>query len=235
MSKYVSQWQRSFHLKTESPLAERLSPAHDISVALQWPHNERHGMSNHRQLDGLFNSSFRSTSKKIPKPASPSPCLGNPQLLSLFRTVDYGWTWTIFAETDHGWEWAILHALWYFYALFLVYEYLNTLNCFKITRDIFTFWIVSWIWLGPSRWNQPWNNNRCCLCYTANTMPADALGTLGARASTGMVLTPKAGIFRRQHQKSSIGRWGILGIWNLCAKINDIFCELRWCMWLKSV
>ena len=30
----------------------------------------------------------------------------------------------------------------------------------------------------------------------ASTMPADALATLGASASAGMVLTPKAGIFR---------------------------------------
>ena len=33
-------------------------------------------------------------------------------------------------------------------------------------------------------------------------MPADALATLGASASAGMVLTPKAGIFHLQHQKA---------------------------------
>ena len=33
-------------------------------------------------------------------------------------------------------------------------------------------------------------------------MPTDALATLGARASAGMVLNPKAPIFRRQHHKS---------------------------------
>ena len=33
-------------------------------------------------------------------------------------------------------------------------------------------------------------------------MAADALVTLEAGASAGMVLTPKAGIFRLQHQKS---------------------------------
>ena len=38
--------------------------------------------------------------------------------------------------------------------------------------------------------------------YTANTMFADALATLGARASTGMVLTPQTEIFHLQHQKS---------------------------------
>ena len=35
------------------------------------------------------------------------------------------------------------------------------------------------------------NNNTCCLSYTVNTIPADALATLGASASAGMVLTPK--------------------------------------------
>ena len=37
------------------------------------------------------------------------------------------------------------------------------------------------------------------LSYTANAMPADALATLGASASTGMVLTCQAGIFCLQH------------------------------------
>ena len=64
----------------------------------------------------------------------------------------------------------------------------------KVIKDIITFWIVSWIWLNPSRWNQLWNNNACCLSCTANNIPADVLATLGARASAGMVLTPKAGI-----------------------------------------
>ena len=80
---------------------------------------------------------------------------------------------------------------------------LNMLNCFlKIIKDIFTFWIISWDWLDPRRWNELWNTNTCCLSYTANTMSADALTTLGARASAGMVLTTKVGIFGFQHQDS---------------------------------
>ena len=58
---------------------------------------------------------------------------------------------------------------------------------------IFNFWIVSW---RISIWNQLWNNNAYYLSYTANTMPADALVTLGASASAGMILNPKAGLFR---------------------------------------
>ena len=42
----------------------------------------------------------------------------------------------------------------------------------------------------------------CRLSYIDNTMPADALATLAARASAVMVLITKAGIFRFQHQKS---------------------------------
>ena len=43
----------------------------------------------------------------------------------------------------------------------------------KITKDIFPFCIVSWIWLKQGKWNYNWNNNTCCLPNTANTMPAD--------------------------------------------------------------
>ena len=47
------------------------------------------------------------------------------------------------------------------------------------------------------------------MCNKANTMPADALATLGASASAGMVLTPKGGIFCLQHQKSQQGESSI--------------------------
>ena len=42
-----------------------------------------------------------------------------------------------------------------------------------------------------------------CPTIPDKTMPADALATLGTRASAGMVLTSKVGIiFHLQHQKS---------------------------------
>ena len=40
------------------------------------------------------------------------------------------------------------------------------------------------------------------LSYTTNTMPADALATLGASASADVVLTLNPRIFRHQYQKS---------------------------------
>ena len=44
-----------------------------------------------------------------------------------------------------------------------------------------------------------WNDITYRLSYTANTMLADALLTLAAGASVGMVLTPSSGWFRLQH------------------------------------
>ena len=49
-----------------------------------------------------------------------------------------------------------------------------------------------------------WNNNTCCLSYKPNTVPTDALATLWARASAGMVLTPKAIIFRHHTGKDAV-------------------------------
>ena len=42
-----------------------------------------------------------------------------------------------------------------------------------------------------SHQNSQWSNPTCYLSHADNTMPADALATLGARALAGMVLTPK--------------------------------------------
>ena len=51
-------------------------------------------------------------------------------------------------------------------------------------------------------WPKWMKNNTCCLSYTANIIPTDALVTLGSSASAAMVLTSKARIFHLQHQKS---------------------------------
>ena len=54
-----------------------------------------------------------------------------------------------------------------------------------------------------------------------NTMPGDALVTLGARATAGMVLDPRAGIFCLQHQMSSYILW-CDWIW-FCDWLSDTF------------
>ena len=46
----------------------------------------------------------------------------------------------------------------------------------------------------------------------ANTMPADALATLGASASTGMVLTPKSWNMPSPASESIIGPQGIIHV-----------------------
>ena len=75
---------------------------------------------------------------------------------------------------------------------------LRVLNCLKVVKDMLIFWILFWNRLHPSRLNWLWHNNTCCLSNTTNTMPADAVATLGARASAGTVfkLTKRTGIFR---------------------------------------
>ena len=92
-----------------------------------------------------------------------------------------------------------LHANHSFISIFILT--LNVLNCFNdYKRYIHTLnHILDLVW--PSRWNYLWNNNICYLSNIPKTMPADALATLGAKASAGMVLNHKAGIFRLQHLK----------------------------------
>ena len=70
----------------------------------------------------------------------------------------------------------------------------NMQNCFSYKWYIHN-WIVYWIWLHPNWGNYFRNNNTRYLSFTSNTMHADALATLGARASTCIVSSPK-------HQKS---------------------------------
>ena len=45
--------------------------------SLQWRHNERHGVSNHRRLDCLLKRLFRRRSKKTPKLRVAGLCEGN--------------------------------------------------------------------------------------------------------------------------------------------------------------
>ena len=79
---------------------------------------------------------------------------------------------------------------------------INMLNCFKdyktyihiLNRILYMAW--------PKLLILTLEQHICCLSYIVNSMPADALATLGARASTGMALTPKAKIFCLQHQES---------------------------------
>ena len=54
-----------------------------ISV-LQWRHNERDGVSNHRRLDGLHNRLFRSRSQKTSKLCVTGLCEGNSPVTGEF-------------------------------------------------------------------------------------------------------------------------------------------------------
>ena len=52
--------------------------AEDKQGTLQWRHNERRGISNHRRLDFVLNRFFRRSSKKISKLRVTGHCEENP-------------------------------------------------------------------------------------------------------------------------------------------------------------
>ena len=96
----------------------------------------------------------------------------------------------------------------------VLFKLLTPWNVLKNIKDVFTFRIISWIFVHRRKPNTQWSSPIYHVPYTDNAIPADAtLGaralagmvlapaTLGARASAGIVLAPKAGIFRFQHQK----------------------------------
>ena len=60
-------------------------------MTLQWRHNERDGVSNHRRLDCFLNSLFRRRSKKTSKRRATGLCEGNSPLAGEFparRTIN---------------------------------------------------------------------------------------------------------------------------------------------------
>ena len=62
----------------------------------------------------------------------------------------------------------------------------------KIIQDVFTFRTISWILFNRREPNLQWSNATCCPSYTDNTMLADALATLGAKATAGLVFDPQS-------------------------------------------
>ena len=55
-----------------------------LPCTLEWRHNERNGVSNHRHLDCLFSLLFRRPSKKTPKPRVTGLYEGNPPVTGGF-------------------------------------------------------------------------------------------------------------------------------------------------------
>ena len=113
--------------------------------------------------------------------------------------------------------WQVTSSHWVCGLLPSLYWTLNMLNCFKdYQRCIHIFYHILGFVHNRRSPNSQWSNPIYCLCYTDNTMPADSLATLGAKAPAGMALTPRAEIFRIQHQKSwlkdcsicSLVKWG---------------------------
>ena len=73
-------------LKKPQPfsLALKSTNSGGAPFALQWCHNECHGISNHRHLDCLLNCSFRCRSKKTSKLHITNLCAGNSPVIGEF-------------------------------------------------------------------------------------------------------------------------------------------------------
>ena len=63
----------------------------DTIWSLQWRHNERHGVSNHRHLACFFHLLFRQPSKKTSKLRVIGLCEGNPAVTSNAKNVSICW------------------------------------------------------------------------------------------------------------------------------------------------
>ena len=122
---------------------------------LQWRHNERHGVSNHRRLDGLLNRLFRRRSNKTSKLCVTGLCEGNSPVTGEFpsqrasnaENVSIWWRHHEYSRRCEEINCPILQtsSLWHF-------------NCYK------TSWISSpfWSWRLISEnvfkiFNSQWN------------------------------------------------------------------------------
>ena len=70
----------------KDPTAARITRSL-FGTTLQWRHNERDGVSNHRRLDCLLNCLFRRRSKKTSKLRVTGLCEGNSSLTCEFPAV----------------------------------------------------------------------------------------------------------------------------------------------------
>ena len=88
----------SFPLKHSSLSIERVN-----WLPLQWRHNERYGVSNHRRLDYLLNCLFRRRSTKTSKLHATGLCEGNTPVIGGFPSHS--------GETDEA-NYSWLHPVW---------------------------------------------------------------------------------------------------------------------------
>ena len=81
-TRHVKGWRYVFQLCWEVDITSwKLRTAY---LALQWRHNERDGVSNHRRLHCLYNCWFRHRSKKTSKLSVTGLCAGNSPVTSEF-------------------------------------------------------------------------------------------------------------------------------------------------------
>ena len=101
----------------------------------------------------------------------------NKLVLSIFMIVSLSLT------TENALKCVLDHLIWDKLTL-------NMLNCFKVYKNMYSHF-VSYLGFFVQQKKTKFTTEQpytCCLYYTVNTMPADALATSESRASAGMVL-----------------------------------------------
>ena len=107
-----------------SPFGDSLFKMHFIEFIIATP-NGRHGVPNHPQMDGLFNSLFQLTSKDISKPALFALCAGNLSMTDGFPSQRASNAEKAFKSWCH-------HA-----KCIALLKTLSTLDCFKHHKRCF--------------------------------------------------------------------------------------------------
>ena len=82
----LQNWTRVTRWTPKDPTAARIIGS-QFGTTLQWRHNERDGVSNHRRLDYLLNRLFRRTSKKTSKFRVTGLCEGDSPVTGEFPAV----------------------------------------------------------------------------------------------------------------------------------------------------
>ena len=76
-----------------------------LGLALQWCHNERDGVSDHRRLGGLFSCLFKRRSKETSKPRVTGLCKGNSPVTGEFPSQRA-------SNAENVFMWCRHHGLW---------------------------------------------------------------------------------------------------------------------------
>ena len=135
--------------------------------ALQWRHNEREGVSNHRRLDCLLNRFFRRRSKKTSKFCVTGLCAGNSPVTSEFSAQRPSNTENVSIWRRHHWGFHLMAISWEKLKIQYIPRNMHTvfaLLCFVVVIHWLIFpypssllhWHCGNLTIAPVPAKQPW-------------------------------------------------------------------------------